>query len=80
MHRRLEDCREELRFERDSSLAVITEIIAVFGVAFVCCTNLGGRGVRRMGGLDVRIVGRDEIGFGEDCVLCSRNDLDKMAM
>jgi hypothetical protein len=79
MHRRLEDCHEELRLERDSSLVVIAETIAVFGVALVCCNNLGGREVCRMGGLDARIIGGDESSFGEDCVLCSRNNLGEMA-
>jgi len=34
-----------------------------------------------MGGLDARIVGGNEHGFGEDYVLCGRNDLgEELAM
>ena len=54
------DCRKELQFECDSSLAVGTEIIAVAGVALFCRTNLSGRGIGSIGGLDARIAGGDE--------------------
>ena len=49
--------------------AICGEVITGVVVECVGREDLGGRGPQSMGFLDARVVGRDERGFGDECVL-----------